>query len=219
MPRVVITVPGKNSQPYRFSLDRKVVKIGRAEDNDIVVDSGSVSSHHCQMHRVDGGYTLNDMDSTNGIKLDDSRMEVIDLENHQDVKVGDVELEFELSEDEMAELAKEDHEDHERVKLPPVKKEEKEKAAPKVEDEDEPAPKPQAKPKPKPAPVSPQPAVVSQAQSGAANFAMTMVFLALAIVAFYLGMATRHKAQTGESLWNDLFGGPAETKAPAAATE
>jgi pSer/pThr/pTyr-binding forkhead associated (FHA) protein len=206
MPRVVITVPGKNSQPYRFSLDRKVVRIGRSEDNDIVVESGSVSSHHCQMHRVDGGYTLNDMDSTNGIKLDDTRMEVIDLKNNCDIRVGDVELEFELTDEELDELAKEEHKDHEKVKLPPAGGSEPEKTAPKVEDK--PEEKPRKRPAAKPAPVVPQ------SQSGAGNFLMTLVLLGLAILSFYLGMATRHKAQTGNSLWEALFGAPAPAEAP-----
>ena len=58
MPRVCINVTGKNSQPYRFSLDRKIVRLGRAADNDIIIDCPSVSSHHCEMRRVGGGYVF-----------------------------------------------------------------------------------------------------------------------------------------------------------------
>ncbi|MDB4740539.1 FHA domain-containing protein, partial [Akkermansiaceae bacterium] len=64
MPRVSITIPGKNSQPYRFKLDRNKVTIGRSADNDIVIDDTSVSSTHCTMDRVDGGYILRDKNST-----------------------------------------------------------------------------------------------------------------------------------------------------------
>ena len=70
MPRVTITVPEKNSQPYRFALDRKSVTLGRGSENDIVVDCASISVHHAVMERIEGGYQLRDLGSTNGTKLE-----------------------------------------------------------------------------------------------------------------------------------------------------
>ncbi len=55
MPRILITVPEKAPQPYRFPVDREFIAIGRAENNDIIIDSGSVSSEHCKIQRVEGG--------------------------------------------------------------------------------------------------------------------------------------------------------------------
>ena len=108
MPRVSITIAGKNSQPYRFTLDRKKVSIGRGADCDIVIDCPSVSSLHCTMERVDGGYILRDRKSTNGITLDEEAMAVIDLRNNNDVKVGDVEFGYELSDEELDDLDEEE---------------------------------------------------------------------------------------------------------------
>ena len=108
MPRVSITIAGKNSQPYRFTLDRKKVSIGRGADCDIVIDCPSVSSLHCTMERVDGGYILRDRKSTNGITLDEEAMVVIDLRNNNDVKVGDVEFGYELSDEELDDLDEEE---------------------------------------------------------------------------------------------------------------
>ncbi len=104
MPRVAITIPGKNSQPYRFQLDRKKVTIGRSSDNDIIIDCPSVSSLHCTMERVGGGYILRDRHSTNGMTRGDEEMAVIDLRNDSDVRVGDVKFEYTLSDDELDEL-------------------------------------------------------------------------------------------------------------------
>ena len=42
--------------------------MGRGSDNDIVIDSGSVSGSHAEMRRIEGGYELVDLGSTNGIK-------------------------------------------------------------------------------------------------------------------------------------------------------
>ena len=79
MPRITISEPGKTPQPYRLKTDRQLTKIGRGSDNDIILTAGSASTYHCEMKRVDGGFILDDNDSTNGIKLDETRFSTIDL--------------------------------------------------------------------------------------------------------------------------------------------
>ena len=43
--------------------------IGRAQDCDLVVPEAPVSSHHCQLTHQEGGFTLEDLGSTNGTYL------------------------------------------------------------------------------------------------------------------------------------------------------
>ena len=112
MPRVAITISGKSPQPYRFELNTKKVSIGRSEDNDITIACPSVSSLHCTMERVDGGYILRDRHSTNGISLRDEDMAVIDLRNDSEIKVGDVKFEYTLSGEELDEIDDEDFVPH-----------------------------------------------------------------------------------------------------------
>ena len=107
MPRITITVPEKNAQPYRFQLDRQTVTLGRGSDNDIAIESGSVSVHHAEMRRFEGGYELHDAGSTNGIKLDGVRCKVIPLYSGSTVKIGDVSFDFALSDEESEALARE----------------------------------------------------------------------------------------------------------------
>lgn len=107
MPRITITVPEKNAQPYRFQLDRQTVSLGRGSDNDIAIESGSVSVHHAEMRRIEGGYELHDTGSTNGIKLDGVRYEVIPLRSGATVRIGDVSFDFALSDEESEALARE----------------------------------------------------------------------------------------------------------------
>ena len=116
MPRVSITIPDKNPQPYRFNLDHKKVTIGRSKDSDIIIDEPSVSGLHATMERVEGGYILRDRGSTNGISLDDTLMDIIDLSIGVDVKVGDASFDYELTEDELDQLDEEEFTPHERVK-------------------------------------------------------------------------------------------------------
>ncbi|MBT8044328.1 MAG: FHA domain-containing protein, partial [Verrucomicrobiae bacterium] len=54
MPRISITEPGQESQPYRFDLKRMQVKIGRSSSNDIVMSHRSVSKNHCLIERRKG---------------------------------------------------------------------------------------------------------------------------------------------------------------------
>jgi len=200
MPRVCITAQGKNAQPYRFSLDRKVVRIGRSTDNDIVIDCPSVSSHHCEMKRIDGGYILEDKDSTNGIKVADARMEIIDLENGLDILVGDAALDFELTDKEKDALSEEEHVPKQRAPLPKKKKDGKASA------------KRPASPLPS-LPGSPgaaTPLVITPTTSGA-NFAITIGLLFVALMAFYFGLASKHQSKysrteyESKGLWGDMW--------------
>ncbi|MED5417353.1 MAG: FHA domain-containing protein, partial [Verrucomicrobiota bacterium] len=200
MPRVCITAQGKNAQPYRFSLDRKVVRIGRSTDNDIVIDCPSVSSHHCEMKRIDGGYILEDKDSTNGIKVADARMEIIDLENGLDILVGDAALDFELTDKEKDALSEEEHVPKQRAPLPKKKKDGKASA------------KRPASPLPS-LPGSPgaaTPLVITPTTSGA-NFAITIGLLFVALMAFYCGLASKHQSKYSRpeyestGLWGDMW--------------
>ena len=61
----------------QFDLDpyAGVVRLGRATDNDVAVDSQRVSRYHCQLRWVDTGWLVYDLGSTNGTWLDGRRIE------------------------------------------------------------------------------------------------------------------------------------------------
>lgn len=141
MPRITITEPGKKAQPYRLKTERELTKIGRGSDNDIILESGSASSYHCEMIRVKGGFVLRDKDSTNGIKLDDTRYQVIDLLDDLTVFIGDdIELHFELGEEEIEILSGENFQSRQKIafpKSPVVAPEPEEEAEEEQSDEEE----------------------------------------------------------------------------------
>ncbi len=62
-----------------------VTDIGRAEDNNIVLDSVYVSGHHARIFLKNNEYILKDMKSTNGTFLNGNRMEKPEV-----IKDGDV---------------------------------------------------------------------------------------------------------------------------------
>jgi pSer/pThr/pTyr-binding forkhead associated (FHA) protein len=200
MPRVTLTVPDRNPQPYRFQLDRMKVHIGRGSDNDIVVDCGSVSVRHAVMERIEGGYQLRDLGSTNGIKLEGRILEVIPLRHGLSVKIGDVAFDFTLTDEEREALARE---------KPPEE-------SPIIREEELDAPAPR-KAAPRPAPQ--RQLASSQQPSAAASFFMTLLFLVLAATAFFVGLSVRHQKETGNSLIQSMKGNAPEAPATDAAPD
>jgi len=205
MPRVTISEPGKTPQPYRFKLERKVIKIGRGSDNDIVINCGSASTNHCYMERVQGGYVIHDTASTNGIKADDTLMDVIDLHDGMEILVGDVLTKFELSTEELDTLSSEEFTSQQKKKLPAVHED---------ADEDN-----EAK-RSKPSKSSPRSTHSHRSQpkvqeSGGAFKTLLVLFMML--VAIAAGMTLRHLKETGDFLPSVLMNGgkePAEETKP-----
>lgn len=194
MPRVVITVPDKNAQPYRFQLDRKVVSLGRGSENDIAIDCGSVSVRHAEMCRVEGGYELRDLASTNGTKLDGVRKEVIPLRTGMGVKLGDVDFDFSLSDEELEVLGRERPLEEspivreKEIELPPLRR---------------------------PVESAEAPAVEPSSTSAGTGFAGILVFLILAAAAFFVGLSVRYQKDTGGSLWEAIQANGSAPSAPA----
>lgn len=181
MPRITIAVPEKTPQPYRFQLDRTTVTLGRGSENDVAIDCPSISVKHAEMVRVKGGYELRDIGSTNGMKLDGVRTDLIKLRNGQNVTLGDVAFEFLLTDEEM-----------DALKLEQPAEEKPEPAAKDTRD-------PDSADSSAPVPRKVQPVVVA-ADGGGGGFLMVLLFLILSAAAFFTGMAVRYQKDTGSSL-------------------
>lgn len=198
MPRIIITEPGKSPQPYRLKVDRSETKIGRGSDNDILIEAGSASTHHCVMKRGSGGFILEDLGSTNGIKVNGTLFRIIDLEDGMFVKIGDdVTLEYTLTDEEIAELGAEVFTSRQQAMLPQadpeptIQEEPEEDFLEEFEDfEDEVEEERYSPP--------------SVAKSGMSS----ILYVILAILALALGFYTRH--------YQDVIMAPAK-EAPAAA--
>lgn len=194
MPRVSITVPEKTAQPYRFPLDREVVTIGRGANNDIVIDCPSVSSFHATMERVAGGYILRDRNSTNGIRLEEEDMSIIDLRNDTYVRVGDAKFDYHLAEEELDELDSETFVPQQKV----LKK---------VIERDEPEPQPQTPSEPDtpkagpqtPPPVRPAPLPVAPLATPETSFLYSVGLLICGALAFFGGLDASYRGKQSDN--------------------
>lgn len=212
MPRITITVPNQSAQPYRFSLERQIVHFGRGDDNDVHIDSGSVSSEHCVMERTIGGYVLKDLSSTNGIKLNGKRVDEISLRNGQSIEIGDVDFGFVLNDEEINALRLEDP----TSSLPPLSadsntnspepEKNKEPSAAKIKGESENEiellsdPKSQTQPRQKPLnQAGPQHISALSAAAAPAKSNFNTWVSIIAVIAFVVGIAMHYQRSTGES--------------------
>lgn len=206
MPRITIHEPGKSPQPYRFDLATNKVKLGRADDNDIILECGSTSSHHAAMSRVTGGFELRDLGSTNGIEKNGSPVAVSALSNGDRLLLGKVEFTFELNDGETAALAAE---------VAPAPKKGKSLAVEAEPDSDSDS---------EPKPASPRRArreardstgpVEVEIPSGPSGGVLVLAFAVLGTIAFLYGASMRHNNETGGSFIGLILDGSGQPDAP-----
>ena len=78
----------------RFELRGGLTRLGRALDNDIVVDDSSVSRYHANIRSHDGAFELIDLNSRNGTFVADRRITEARLSNGDSIRLGDAQLTF-----------------------------------------------------------------------------------------------------------------------------
>ena len=88
---VVIYAPVQSDLGKRFVLQKEQTSIGRDRENDIVLDSDSVSRRHAKIEHRDGHFFVIDLDSTNGTFINDDAEPVsaTQLRRGDQVKIGD----------------------------------------------------------------------------------------------------------------------------------
>ncbi|MDH5360496.1 MAG: FHA domain-containing protein [Gammaproteobacteria bacterium] len=93
MAKLILTQTGKADTDLLLEKDR--VTLGRREDNDIVLDDGTVSGLHAII-TVDGegNYTIADQNSTNGSTVNGEKIGTVQLNSGDIVMLGQLRLIF-----------------------------------------------------------------------------------------------------------------------------
>ena len=84
--RIEVRHQGEIVGGYQFEAGRVIA--GRASDNEIFIKSKFVSRHHAQLISSDEGCTVEDLNSTNGIYIDDERVKRRKLADGDVVSMG-----------------------------------------------------------------------------------------------------------------------------------
>jgi len=67
-----------------------IIKVGKANDNDFIVDDPHVSRYHAQLvHEENGSLLLEDLGSTNGTFVNGSQIQKKRIDSSDEIKLGD----------------------------------------------------------------------------------------------------------------------------------
>lgn len=96
MPEIIVKLGDRIIHRYFF--DKEMVSVGRARDNDIVIENLSVSRNHARLKKQDGKFILTDMNSANGTLVNGVRVSKTEVAHNDEITVGKHTLIF-LAED------------------------------------------------------------------------------------------------------------------------
>ena len=93
---IAVLVVGPSQEPLRRQFEQGEVRIGRREDNDVVLSTGNVSKVHARVVAAGDRLVLEDLQSTNGTYLNGVRLSSRrELSAADEVGIGDYSLRFE----------------------------------------------------------------------------------------------------------------------------
>ncbi|NUQ78372.1 MAG: sigma 54-interacting transcriptional regulator [Polyangiaceae bacterium] len=91
MPHLIVRQPGRTAQPVPL-LDS--LRIGRHEQNDLVLNDDQVSRHHAVIARTAEGFEIRDLDSRHGLLVNSQKAAARRLLDGDAIQIGNVLLEF-----------------------------------------------------------------------------------------------------------------------------
>lgn len=81
----------------RYSITRTTWRIGRGKDNEMTLNDSSVSRRHAEIHREKGDiFTLYDLDSLNGVYVNNNKVSKVILHEGDIIEIGDINFRFTL---------------------------------------------------------------------------------------------------------------------------
>jgi len=69
--------------------------LGRSRDCDVVVEDPNVSRHHAELRKAEDTWSVHDLGSTNGIKVNGHKVPETALEPGDEISIGLIRLTFE----------------------------------------------------------------------------------------------------------------------------
>lgn len=85
---LTILLKFKGSEIKTIETDKAEITIGRNPANDIHIDNLGVSKQHAKIVKQDGGYVVEDLNSTNGTFINDKRVARAVLNNNDEIHIG-----------------------------------------------------------------------------------------------------------------------------------
>ncbi|MDO8461228.1 MAG: sigma 54-interacting transcriptional regulator [Deltaproteobacteria bacterium] len=87
----IVSGPNKGK---KIDLNKPLLKIGKKEDNDCVLDDKTVSRYHVEIRQTEDSYLLLDPGSTNGTYINDIKVKEAYLSPGDIIRIGNTKIEF-----------------------------------------------------------------------------------------------------------------------------
>lgn len=81
-----------------YPLEQGEITIGRKADNQMVLDHPTISSHHCRILHHGDACVLQDLDSTNGTRINSREIQESPLHHKDLIQLGSIEFLFDAPE-------------------------------------------------------------------------------------------------------------------------
>ncbi|HEX2141895.1 MAG TPA: DUF3662 and FHA domain-containing protein [Candidatus Limnocylindria bacterium] len=94
--RAYLLVRTDGAPAVQFDLGGALISVGRASDNDVIVDDPLVSRHHCQLKLQHGAYSFADLGSRNGSFVNGQPVNEVALGPGDIIRIGSTEIEFQV---------------------------------------------------------------------------------------------------------------------------
>jgi pSer/pThr/pTyr-binding forkhead associated (FHA) protein len=89
-----LVVLSTNFAGQEFVLDKTKMVIGRTDDNQIWLNHRSISRHHAQIKLENGRYSIEDLQSSNGVRVNGEEYGKVELRRADVIDLGHVRLRF-----------------------------------------------------------------------------------------------------------------------------
>jgi pSer/pThr/pTyr-binding forkhead associated (FHA) protein len=89
-----LVILSSNFAGREFALDKPACVIGRTDENDIVINHRSISRHHAKVVREHGRYSIVDLHSSNGVRVNGEEYGKVELRRGDTIDLGHVRMRF-----------------------------------------------------------------------------------------------------------------------------
>lgn len=89
-----LTIFSRNKVMREIILDRRMISIGRAPQNEVVIEDPAISAKHVVIEMVDADAVLEDCESTNGTKVNGQPVRKHFLRDGDVIELGHYKIRF-----------------------------------------------------------------------------------------------------------------------------
>ncbi|HSS65910.1 MAG TPA: FHA domain-containing protein [Gammaproteobacteria bacterium] len=95
--RPLALLESQDGSNQRHAITRTAYRIGRHSDNDLTIRDASISRQHAEIHRRrNGSFTITDLDSVNGVFVNQKKIDSVTLTDGDLIEIGDKSFRFRM---------------------------------------------------------------------------------------------------------------------------